>query len=103
MGRVTTLLEYEKGGCAVERAGIEMGKAEAFGEPTGERALPRSRRPVDRDNEGAMPHYASPIAAPSRFIIEMKSGKLVPIGAASSMRTAVRAPRPRTRNAIAMR
>jgi Sir2 family len=48
-------------------------------------------------------HPPCVIAPPSWLISPRKPGKLVAIGAASSMLTACRLARPRTRNAIAMR
>ena len=53
IGRVAAGFEHEKGGRAVELAGVEMRQAEALGEPARQRALARGGRPVDRDDKGA--------------------------------------------------
>src|SRR5260370_11651268 len=89
---------------AVELAGIEVGEAEAVGETPRQGALARSGRAVDRDNKRPdLAHAGSAKPAPSRFINGTKSGKLVAIDLASSIRTGSRAASPSTRKAIAMR
>ena len=62
-----------------------------------------SRRHQKRSRAVFSCRYAPPIVAPSPFISAVNPGKLVAIGAASSMRTGVRVARPRTRKAIAIR
>src|SRR4051812_44005008 len=103
-----------------------MGEPELVGQPPRQRALAGGGRAIDRDDKGlfrdpgpparvvragkiaavpvpAVAHGASIKRAPSRVISGTKSGKLVAIGLASSIRTGSRAARPSTRNAIAMR
>ena len=71
---------------AVEEAGVEIGQAVVGGEPRGERALARRRRPVDGDDHGAtiMPARSPPATssklAPRPVIRSRNSGKLVAIG-----------------------
>src|SRR6516162_10548994 len=101
--RVARLIEDEKRRRPIERTGVEVGEAEMLGETTRKRALAGGRGSVDRDDEGASRHAPSFIVPPSPFIRERKPGKLVAIGAESSIRTGRRVAKPRTRNAIAIR
>src|SRR6266404_3595127 len=103
IGRIAGLVEDEKRDRSVQRAGVEVREPEAVGEAARQRTLSRSRRAVDRDNKGVNRHYSPRMTAPSPFISSTKLGKLVAIGAASSMRTGRRVARPRTRSAIAIR
>src|SRR5215467_9774107 len=103
IGRVAPLLQNEKCRRPVKRSGVEVGETEMLSKAAGKRALAGGRGPVDRDDEGPSHHAALPIAPPSPFIRPRKPGKLVAIGAASSMHTGRRVAKPRTRNAIAIR
>src|SRR4029077_7167406 len=103
IGRIAGLVEDEKRDRSVQRARVEMREPEAVGEAARQRALSRSRRAVDRDNKGVNRHYSPRMTAPSPLISATKPGKLVAIGAASSLRTGRRGRGARTRNAIASR
>ena len=103
IGRVARMLEDEESRRAVQRSGVEMSEAKVLGEATRERALAGGRGSVDRNNKRSSRHASSLISPPSPFIRERKPGKLVAIGAASSMRTGSLAASPKIRKAIAMR
>ena len=115
IGRIGALLEDEQGGRAVELAGVEIGECQiarrggAPGCPCRKQPGRRSRRQTggarSSPPRGGKHHccWGSLNLAPIRLISGTKSGKLVAIGRASSIRTGSRAASPSTRNAIAMR
>src|SRR5580700_9232546 len=104
IGGVAAATEDQERRRTVELASIEMSEAETFGQPARQGALAGSGGAINRDNKGSgFVHACSASPAPSRFIKGRKSGKLVAIGRASSIRTGSRAARPSTRKAIAIR
>src|SRR5215472_10758268 len=101
--RVARLFEHEKRRRAIKCSGVEVGEAEMLGEAARKGALAGGSGSIDRNDKGRSRHACCFIVPPSPFIRGRKSGKLVAIGVASSMRTGSLAASPKTRKAIAMR
>src|ERR1700732_5456519 len=91
IGWIAGLVEDEKRDGSVQRTRVEMREPEAVGNAARQRAFSRSRRAVDRDNKGTNRHASSRMTAPSPLISATKPGKLVAIGAPSSLGTGRRA------------
>ena len=91
------LLQQRAGRGAVEQARVEMRQAVMRRKTSRQRALPRRRGAVDRDDE------AHEKRAPSRSMSGRNAGKLVAIIVSSSTVTLFSAASPMTRKLMAMR
>ena len=96
---IVSLAHHLEGDGAVQKPSVEQRQPEMLCKPAGQRALAGGGRAVDGDDHA--PAASTP--APRPFMKSGNPGKLVAIGAPSSMRTAWRAAAPSTRKAMAMR